>query len=68
MRIQPNADADRLLYIDKGTEVEVLAVWGDWGYVVYNSTGGWLSMNYLELVSANKKPTEKTTTTTAAEQ
>lgn len=53
MRIQPNADADRLLYIDKGTEVEVLAVWGDWGYVVYNSTGGWLSMNYLELVSGN---------------
>ena len=53
MRIQPASDADRLLYIDKGTEVEVLAVWGDWGYVVYNSTGGWLSMNYLELVSGN---------------
>ena len=53
MRIQPNSDADRILYIDKGAEVEVLAVWDDWGYVVYNSTGGWLSMSYLELVSGN---------------
>ncbi|MBQ6837904.1 MAG: SH3 domain-containing protein, partial [Clostridia bacterium] len=53
MRIQPNSDADRILYIDKGEEVEVLAVWDDWGYVVYNSTGGWLSMSYLELVSGN---------------
>jgi SH3-like domain-containing protein len=53
MRIQPNSEADRILYIDKGAEVEVLAVWDDWGYVVYNSTGGWLSMSYLELVSGN---------------
>lgn len=53
MRLQPNAEADRILYIDKGAEVEVLAVWDDWGYVVHNNTGGWLSMSYLELVSGN---------------
>ena len=53
MRIQPNSDADRILYIDKGAEVEVLAVWDDWGYVVHNGTGGWVSMSYLELVSGN---------------
>ena len=68
LRLEPNTTSDRLVYVPKGHEVEVIAVWEDWGYVVYEQTGGWLSMNYLELVSANKKPTVKTTTTTAAEQ
>ena len=69
LRLEPNTTSDRLIYVPKGYEVEVLAVWEDWGYVVYEQTGGWLSMNYLELVSTNKKPTEKsTTTTTPAEQ
>ena len=68
LRLEPNTSSDRLVYVPKGHEVEVLAVWEDWGYVVYEKTGGWLSMNYLELVSANKKTTEKETTTTVAEQ
>lgn len=69
LRLEPNTDSDRLIYIPKGEEIEVLAVWDDWGYVVYEKTGGWLSMNYLELISANKTTTEKTTTTTTpAEQ
>ncbi|MEE1503385.1 MAG: SH3 domain-containing protein [Acutalibacteraceae bacterium] len=68
LRLEPNTSSDRLVYVPKGHEVEVLAVWEDWGYVVYEKTGGWLSMNYLELVSANKKTTEKPTTTTPAEQ
>ena len=68
LRLEPNTSSDRLIYVPKGYEVEVLAVWEDWGYVVYENTGGWLSMNYLDLVSANKKPDEKPTTTTPAEQ
>ena len=64
LRLEPNTTSDRLIYVPKGHEVEVLAVWEDWGYVVYEQTGGWLSMNYLELVSSNKKPS----TTAAAEQ
>ncbi len=68
LRLEPNTSSDRLVYVPKGHEVEVIAVWEDWGYVVYEKTGGWLSMNYLELVSANKKTTEKATTTTPAEQ
>ena len=64
LRLEPNTTSDRLVYVPKGHEVEVIAVWEDWGYVVYDQTGGWLSMNYLELVSANKKAT----TTTPAEQ
>lgn len=62
LRLEPNTSSDRLIYVPKGYEVEVVAVWEDWGYVVYEQTGGWLSMNYLELVSANKKTTEKSTT------
>ena len=68
LSLEPNTTSDRLVYVPKGHEVEVIAVWEDWGYVVYEKTGGWLSMNYLELVSANKKATEKPTTTTPAEQ
>lgn len=65
LRLEPNTSSDRLIYVPKGYEVEVIAVWEDWGYVVYEQTGGWLSMNYLELVSANKKTTEKSTTNPA---
>ncbi len=68
LRLEPNTSSDRLVYVPKGHEVEVIAIWEDWGYVVYEQTGGWLSMNYLELVSANKKTTKKPTTTTPAEQ
>lgn len=68
LRLEPNTNSDRLIYVPKGYEVEVLAVWEDWGYIVYEQTGGWVSMNYLELVSANKTATEKATTTTPAEQ
>ena len=57
LRLEPNTTSDRLIYIPKDYEVEVLAVWEDWGYVVYEQTGGWLSMNYLELVSSSKKTT-----------
>ena len=64
LRLEPNTTSDRLVYVPKGHEVEVIAVWEDWGYVVYEQSGGWLSMNYLELVSANKKAS----TTTPAEQ
>lgn len=65
LRLEPNTSSDRLIYVPKGNEVDVIAIWEDWGYVVYENTGGWLSMNYLELVSSNKKTTEKSTTAPA---
>ena len=65
LRLEPNTTSDRLIYIPKGHEVEVLAVWEDWGYVVYERTGGWLSMNYLELISSNKPSNQKSTTSPA---
>ncbi len=65
LRLEPNTESDRLVYIPKGEEVEVIAVWEDWGYVVYEKSGGWLSMNYLELISSNSK---STSTTSVAEQ
>ena len=65
LRLEPNTSSDRLIYVPKGHEVEVLAIWEDWGYVVYEQTGGWLSMSYLELVSSSKSSTKKSTTTPA---
>ena len=68
LRIEPNTDSDRLVYVPKGHEVEVIAVWEDWGYVVYEKTGGWLSMNYLEpVVSKTATTTASTVTTTQAD-
>lgn len=55
LRLEPNTTSDRLVFIPIGEEVEVIAIWEDWGYVVYGKTGGWLSMNYLELVGTSKK-------------
>jgi len=48
MRLEPNTSSLRIIDIPKGETVEVIAVWNDWGYVVYNQNGGWLSMKYLE--------------------
>ena len=53
LRIKPSTESDSIIYVPKGHEVEGIAVWEDWGYVVYEQSGGWLSMNYLELISAN---------------
>ncbi len=63
LRLEPNTASDRIIYVPKGHEVEVLAIWEDWGYVVYEKTGGWLSMNYLELVSGSSSKTDEPATT-----
>lgn len=68
LRLEPNTSSDRLVYIPKGETVEVIAVWEDWGYVVYEKTGGWLSMNYLELLSGKTQSSTTTTTTATSEQ
>lgn len=69
LRVEPNTDSDRLIYVPKGHEVEVIAVWEDWGYVVYEKTGGWLSMNYLEPVvsKSSTKTTASQESTTQAD-
>ncbi len=63
LRLEPNTASDRIIYVPKGHEVEVLAIWEDWGYVVYEKTGGWLSMNYLEFVSGSSSKTDEPATT-----
>lgn len=62
LKLEPNTDSARIISVPKGHQVEVLAVWEDWGYVVYEKTGGWLSMNYLELVSGKAEADEPATT------
>lgn len=50
LREKPNTNDDTaVLYnVASGTEVEVLTVSGDWGFVQYNGYSGWLSMTYLK--------------------
>ena len=52
IRIQAAKDSERVSEIPKGGEVEILTVFDKWGYVEYNGVGGWVSMEYVELVSA----------------
>ncbi len=52
IRIQAAKDSERVSEIPKGSEIEILTVFDKWGYVSYNGVGGWVSMEYVELVSA----------------
>ncbi len=62
LRLEPNTSSDRIIYIASGTEVDIIAVWEDWGYTVYGNSGGWLSLNYLELVNSAAPQTTAATT------
>ena len=68
LRLEPNTTSDRIIYIASGTEVDIIAVWGDWGYTVYGNTGGWLSLNYLELINSAASTSQTASSTEAAAQ
>lgn len=51
IRTKPEQDSERNGEIPKGEEVEILAVYGDWGYVKHGGNRGWISFEYLEKVS-----------------
>ena len=48
IRTKPEQDAERCGEVPKGEQVEILAVYGEWGYVNYNGINGWLSFQYLK--------------------
>ena len=48
IRVKPQSDAQRNGEVPKGEEVEVLTVCGEWGYVQYGESSGWLSFEYLK--------------------
>ena len=52
IRLQAAKDAERVSEIPKGSEIEILTVYDSWGYVNYNGVGGWIAMEYVELISA----------------
>ena len=52
IRIQAAKDAERVSEIPKGSEIEILTVYDSWGYVNHNGVGGWVAMEYVELISA----------------
>ncbi len=53
IRIYADKDAERVSEIPKGTEIDILAVFDAWGYVTYDGVSGWISMNYVELITAS---------------
>ncbi|MBQ8182544.1 MAG: SH3 domain-containing protein [Clostridia bacterium] len=55
IRLQAAKDAERVSEIPKGSEIEILAVFDTWGYVDYDGVGGWVAMEYVELISADDK-------------
>ena len=61
IRIDAEQDAQRISEIPKGTEIEILAVYDTWGYVNFEGVGGWVSMNYVELISASSETPKHTT-------
>lgn len=48
IRSRPSNDSTRGAEIEKGVEVEILAVVDEWGYVEYEDNHGWLSFQYLK--------------------
>ena len=51
IRIQAAKDSERVSEIPKGSEIEILTVYDKWGYVNYDGVGGWVAMEYVELIS-----------------
>lgn len=61
IRLNATDDTSTIGSIPKGTEIDVLAVYGDWGYVNHNGTGGWVSMKFVKFVSASTEAPKNTT-------
>ncbi len=50
-------DEGRVGEVPKGETVEVLAVYEEWGYILYNGQNGWISLTLADLVSATDTAT-----------
>ena len=61
IRLNATDDTSTIGSIPKGTEIDILAVYGDWGYVNHNGTGGWVSMKFVKFVSASTEAQKNTT-------
>lgn len=51
LREKPKKYASSKKQLEKGTEIEVLTVCEDWGYVEYDGVSGWVPFEYLEAVN-----------------
>ena len=48
MRSKPSSEADRVGEIAKGKEVDVITVYGNWGFVKEDDTYGWVALKYMK--------------------
>ncbi len=56
IRTKPEQGANQSGSVARGSEVKIIATYGDWAYYHEESGFGWLSMKYLELVSEGDAP------------
>ncbi len=56
IRTKPEQTANQSGNVAKGSEVKIVATYGDWAYYHEEASFGWLSMKYLELVSEGDAP------------
>ena len=56
VRAEPNTNAKRVGKLTKGTNVYVSRLNGDWGYITYNGTSGWVALKYLSTSSGSATP------------
>ncbi len=61
MRSRPNTGSSRVGKLNRGTNVYVSDLNGDWGYVTYNGTSGWVALKYLSASSGTPKVATKVT-------
>ncbi len=56
IRTKPEQNANQSGNVAKGSEVKIVATYGDWAYYHEEASFGWLSMKYLELVNEGEAP------------
>lgn len=49
VRLNPDANAERIYELQKGSDVSVLCTYDKWAYVEIDGVNGWVNLDYLQL-------------------
>ncbi len=56
VRLNPNADSERIYELPKGSDVSVLCTYDKWAYVEVDGVNGWVNIDYLQLKEKGEAP------------
>ncbi len=56
VRLHPEDGAQRIYELPKGSEIQVVATYGNWAYVQIDGVNGWVALKYLQLVEKGAAP------------